>query len=148
MSMVEYLNFYRHDIVNGAGAPYMKRWILKMQGGGWRLHKILRSDDDRALHDHPFDFTSLLLRGAYIEHVPADPLNPWGPTVERRFQAGQVNRCVAARPHRLELREGPVWTLVRCAPKRRDWGFYAPAGWVRWDLYEKIIGVDFNHRGT
>lgn len=46
---------------------YMHRWILRTPWGTLRLHHILRSDDDRHLHDHPFDFTSFLLTGGYLE---------------------------------------------------------------------------------
>lgn len=36
---------------------YMKRVLLKTPWGYLRLHWILRADNGRDLHDHPFDFT-------------------------------------------------------------------------------------------
>lgn len=148
MRELDYFRLTRHDILNAAGDPYMERWIARFaNGGGIRLHHILRSDDDRALHDHPFDFTSLILSGSYVEHVPADPADPAGPTIEKVYRPGMLNRCRAEQLHRLELRDGPVWTLVRSAPKRREWGFYTPEGWVRWDDYEERAGVA-NHTRT
>jgi hypothetical protein len=54
---------------------YMQRWWLVQAADGKchkaaRLHHILRSDLDRALHGHPWDNASLLLRGGYWEVVP------------------------------------------------------------------------------
>lgn len=64
--------------------PYMLRWWLfgtsktldnhgnpqprRPFGYSFYLHCFLRSDDDRALHDHPWNFVSLLLFGGYKEH--------------------------------------------------------------------------------
>jgi len=54
---------------------YMERWWLVEAAAdktrkAVRLHHVLRSDLDRALHDHPWDNASLLLRGGYWEVVP------------------------------------------------------------------------------
>jgi len=147
MSEREYLRIFRHDIVNAAGEPYMERWLARTPRGYYRLHHILRSDDDRALHDHPFDFTSVILVGAYVEHVPRDPRDPAGPTVTRLYGPGDVLRRRAEDPHRLELPFGPAWTAVRTGPKRRDWGFHLSSGWVHWEDYEKRMNVSFNHAG-
>ena len=54
---------------------YMERWWLVEAAAdktrkAMRLHHVLRSDLDRALHDHPWDNASLLLRGGYWEVVP------------------------------------------------------------------------------
>lgn len=143
--LIEYLRVFRHDIVNAAGDPYMERWLARTPRGYLRLHHILRSDDDRALHDHPFDFTSLILRGSYVEHVPADLADPAGPTVPRRYGPGSILRRRAQDPHRLELPWGPVWTVVRTGPKIREWGFHHPEGWVHWRDYERLMNVNFDH---
>lgn len=50
-------------LIGEPSAPYMRRWWIvprnRMQNV--YLHEILRSDTDEALHDHPFDNTSLLI---------------------------------------------------------------------------------------
>jgi hypothetical protein len=68
---------------------YMHRWIFKHPWGTVRLHHILRSDDDRHLHDHPFNFVSLLLTGGYTE-VTADG-------VDRQGEAVTCEKHIAAR---------------------------------------------------
>lgn len=101
------------------------------------VHRFLRSDDDRALHDHPWSWVTVLLDGSYWEHVPADLDYPAGPTVRRRRTAGDiVVRREAAYPHRVELDEGrPVTTLFLTAEKSREWGFWCERGWRHWRVF-------------
>lgn len=48
--------------------PYAERWVLSLgRLGSLRLHRWFSSDDKRAPHDHPSDFITLILRGAYID---------------------------------------------------------------------------------
>lgn len=138
------------------GGYYMKRWILRLPFGFTvRLHLILRSDADRHLHDHPFDFTSLLLTGGYTEITPC-PLCEHGYRLygsesdghERcdhcygsarqstKFPRFSLNRKRAEDVHALTL-EKPVLTLVFAGPKRRDWGFHTEDGWVDNEHYGK-----------
>ena len=122
---------YRRDEIRLDGEVYMRRWY---PGPGPRLryHEILRSDPDRDLHDHPWDFTSLILEGAYVEITPDG---------ERRWQAGDVIRRRATDLHRLELDGGPVWTQVRTGPVRRWWGFQTADGWVDARRYDRTLGA-------
>lgn len=138
-------------IIGGIEDPYMLRWYLTPWSGLYRdiprnqktvwqrfvsqlpgayLHCIMRSDDDRAMHDHPWLNISIILRGWYVEHkilaggvhhrmiVPA-----WTPVI----------RCAAA-AHRLEITSAaPVWSLFITGRRRREWGFHCPEkGWVHW----------------
>lgn len=68
--------------------PYMMRWWLfgaskkrddsgglqprRPLGYSFYFHCFLRSDDDRALHDHPWDFLTVILFGRYEEHRNED----------------------------------------------------------------------------
>lgn len=57
----------RHPIGDPAD-PYMVRWsIVKTPWFGLCVHRFLRSDYERALHDHPWWFLSLVLAGGYVE---------------------------------------------------------------------------------
>lgn len=106
------------------GPGYLHRWwvIPRNPFCNVYLHRILRSDDDRALHDHPWESRSVILGGAYIEHTPA------GRYVR---QAGDVTTRPADALHRLELPVGrEVVTLFITGPEVRAWGFACPHGWV------------------
>ncbi len=86
-----------------------------------KLHKILRSDTDPYLHDHPWHWFSLMLWGAYREERPA------GIKVHR---AGSIRIRLATSPHRLTLLTPYVWTLFITTGRLRNWGFHTPSGWV------------------
>jgi hypothetical protein len=115
----------RSDLID-----YMHRWRLRTPWFQIRIHHILRSDNDRALHDHPFTFLSFILKGEYHEVTPS------GTQLWKRFS---IIFRRAEDQHRLILDSGPVWTLVIGGPYRREWGFYTPSGWKRWDQYDQKV---------
>ncbi|MCZ6507741.1 MAG: hypothetical protein O7A04_06815, partial [Acidobacteria bacterium] len=41
--------------------------LIRLAGCSVKLHRFLRSDLDECLHDHPWPFASLILRGGYFE---------------------------------------------------------------------------------
>lgn len=80
------------------------------------LHKILRSDDD-GLHNHPGAYFSLILAGSYREHTPD------GVFVRR---PGHMRVRGKRSLHRLEIVDGPVWTLfvfLNRPPGKSRWQF-------------------------
>lgn len=148
-------------VIGGADNPYLFRWYLtpwrrwhregRENPTRWRrikgwlglmlpsvyLHCFLRSDDDRALHDHPWFWFSILLRRGYIEHTIAR-----GGIHKRQLRfAPSIKFSSPWRPHRVELMRGvfgPVmcWTIFVTGPRMRTWGFHcADTGWVRWDKF-------------
>lgn len=113
-------------IIQRDGSPYLRRWYLvpRTPGCNMYLHHILRDDMDRALHDHPWDNTTIVLKGSYYEITPI--------TTYLRV-AGDVVHRKAEDLHRLVLPPGgEAWTLFATAPARREWGFDCPNGWVPW----------------
>ena len=113
-------------IIGDPDNPYMRRWwvVPRNEGCNVYLHEILRDDDDRALHDHPWDNTSMLLQGSYVEHTAS------GKTLREK---GSVISRLAADAHRLEVVPGePVISLFMTGPKVREWGFLCPERWVPW----------------
>lgn len=59
-------------IIGGAENPYIYRWWVIPRNTIFNiyLHKIVRDDDDRALHDHPWVNCSIILKGRYVEVTP------------------------------------------------------------------------------
>ena len=113
---------------------YMHRFIVRYAQRSTRLHHILRSDADDDFHDHPFDFVSVLLTAGYLEHLPgsADQPFPSRTVYHPRFS---VVRHKAGAFHRLELVDGPVWTLCFTSKRLKSWGFLTPRGFVPWREY-------------
>jgi hypothetical protein len=62
-------------VVDGVETLYLRRFFLRRgkkgsttgDEGGIFLHVIHRNDDDRDPHDHPWDFTSVILKGGYVD---------------------------------------------------------------------------------
>lgn len=119
-------------VVKVNGNPYLIRYRLwKSKRLGIYLHHILLSDSDRNLHDHPFDFTTRILWGSYIEHQPYQ--------APRRCRMGTKLVHIATDLHSIELPKSgrTVWTLFIRGPKYREWGFQTPAGWVHEKEYHE-----------
>ena len=130
-------------IIGGKDNPYLVRYYLVPRNPylNFYLHKFLRSDDDRALHDHPWWFVSLVLKGGYWEHKDAHPL-----TIKWRA-APSIALRRADTAHRVQLdhdvktsAEKPCWTFIVTGPKIREWGFHCPQGWVHWKVFDKQNG--------
>lgn len=114
------------------GDRYLLRWFLIPRNNYLNvyLHHFLHSDDDRALHDHPYWSISLCLWGSSIEHLAAGR--------SRTIRQGSIVLRSAAASHRIELRDGTdCWTLFVTGPRIREWGFYCPRGWRHWRDYTK-----------
>ena len=128
-----------------AGA-YLRRWYLipRNRFVNIYLHNFLRSDDDRALHDHPWHWASLLLLGSYIEHTIA----AGGVQHTNVRFAGSIKCAGPKAAHRVALwrtlqgNPSPCWTLFITGPRVRNWGFHCPLqGWIPWQRFTRA-GVD------
>lgn len=117
------------EVIILEGKPYLYRYRLWYSSRlGVYLHCIVATDTDRNLHDHPFDFTTVILWGGYYEHSPSG---------RRWCGPGSIIQHKAEDLHRIELSR-PAWTLFLRGPERRAWGFQTPDGWVLWRQYEKL----------
>lgn len=119
---------YRSDLID---SDYMRRWVIYTPIGCIRLHHILRSDNERHHHDHPFHFLSLILRGGYIEHRPDEP-------PEQHLPGSFVFRF-AKDLHYLKLIEKDAWTLVFASNPMRRWGFKTEDGWIDARNYDAYL---------
>jgi hypothetical protein len=116
-------------VIGGREAPYLLRWFVIPRNRFFNiyLHRFLRSDNDRALHDHPWANCSYLLRGEYTEHTE---------TGTEVLRAGAVRvRWSGTLAHRVELHNGECWTLFVTGPRYRNWGFHCEERWVPWEEF-------------
>lgn len=128
-------------VIGGRERPYLRRhWLLPRNPVfNIYVHEFLRSDDDRALHTHPWLFrVSWILEGSYIDWMPGNG-NPQRP-VPRFLRAGDVSWQWGASAHRVQLfmqagQEQPCWTLFTTGPRVRQWGFLCEHGFVHWKLF-------------
>lgn len=131
------MNARHPDFIIGPGDPdYIRRWwiIPRNESLNQYLHLTQRSDDDRALHDHPWPNTSFVLEGGYWEIMPeVDGDAAAGPFTRIWRGPGSVITREATAAHRLEIEPGvPAISLFATGPKVREWGFHCPNGWRHW----------------
>jgi hypothetical protein len=111
--------------------PYLERYYLFLKDRqrfpfNVFLHKFLKSDPDD-LHDHPWPYATLILKGGY-----------WETTPEGRFwrSPGHFRICKAKSLHRIELDPSvECWTVFMPGPKQREWGFIKNGIWTQWEQY-------------
>jgi hypothetical protein len=120
--------------VSKEGDAYLDRLRLVMTPWlGLYLHHIHRPDLDRDPHDHPWWFASLVISGSYTERLWPDKTRSGAVTRRHpRFSVRVVPRRAA---HKIESVDGLLWTLVLAGPRRAQWGFWTPSGFVPWREY-------------
>jgi len=113
--------------------PYMERYYLLFKDRpSWfpfniTLHKVCVSDLP-ILHDHPWPYMTLILKGGYIEHTKYD-----------RFFRGPGHFRVrkATDYHWLEVidKDTPSWSLFFMGKRSREWGFLKNSDWIEAEEY-------------
>ena len=112
--------------------PYLERYYLFLKDRktfpfNIFLHHFLKSDPDD-LHNHPWTYRTIILKGGYWEH-----------TKDGRFWRAPFTYTYAPANtfHRLELdKNNPYcWTLFIPGRKVQDWGFNTKEGWVQHKEY-------------
>ena len=154
--------FKKTTIRDGIGVNnYLVRWSWRLPLFGWsiKVHHIIRPDDDRCDHTHPWAFIRIILSGGYTETqsrtefieaqaevhtavrktvtVEIKPWRPWAPW--------RVYVCGPEFTHRI-LRhrlDSGTWSLILCGRKTRLWGFWTKDGWMDW---RKFLSIDPKNR--
>ena len=127
----------------GASGADRKPWRFPIS---IRVHHIVLPDQDRDLHDHPWNARTVILRGWYAEDRPyaGEPLPP-GVAVpefhEHLRMAGDTSRIDFGQYHRItKLPHGGVWTLFITGKYRGTWGFLVDGVKVQWRKYLGLEG--------
>ena len=135
------LGRYRVIMDRVDGEPYLERYYVFLRDRTWFpfnifVHKFLKSDPDD-VHDHPWPFATLILRGGYWEWRPLfDAQGLRQGETARWCCAGSFRTARANTYHRIELDpDVTCWTLFIPGAKQRDWGFLVKNKWVQWEQY-------------
>lgn len=133
----------RHRIIldRQSSEPYLERYYLFLKDRTWFpfnifLHKFLKSDPDD-VHDHPWPYATLILRGGYYEWVPKfDSNGKMIGEIKHWCGPGHFRTCGAESYHRIELvPDIACWTLFMPGSHRREWGFLVNNHWTQHDEY-------------
>lgn len=88
---MKYLQFFEKRIIHRReGIPYLIRWTLLGIGedSRWfsiKIHNILVNDEE-CLHNHPWAFISIILKGSYTEFIKVEP---WSYKFKVKYKHGQ-----------------------------------------------------------
>ena len=136
----------------GSDVPYLVRYYIFLKDRkrfpfNITLHKVLKSDEP-TLHDHPWSYATLILKGGYWEFIPirskegavVGATKVWrGPGHFRIRKPDDL--------HWLELEkdaegnEIPCWSLFFMGRKQKEWGFvrFVQREGYRWIHNEKYL---------
>lgn len=128
---------YMRETIGRKECPYLHRKVLFCGPLSFRYHVFLGSDDDRALHDHPWAFITFPFQ-KYLEQYYREGANvklfryvlPWG------FHYRKLGFR-----HRVIVDHPPVRTLVITGPVAHKWGFWVDGLHVRWRKYHDEFGT-------
>lgn len=141
--------FMKHFIIRMPdGSIYLDRLrIISTPYFGILLHKFTGPDAEPYLHDHPWSFISIVLRGGYVE-VLRNNHDRTAKTRHVRF----FNFKRKDDAHFIcQLDRNPTWTLILHGRRQRTWGFYIynhdPAksemfvNFENWEQYKEARGL-------
>jgi len=141
LSKLESLDRKRIIMDRENNAPYLERYYVFLKDRTWFpfnifIHKFLKSDPDD-VHDHPWPYATLILKGGYWEWIPVFD------TVGKKLAEYKVWRgpghfrfCRAESYHRIELDPCvTAWSLFIPGPKKREWGFLVNNKWIHNESY-------------
>lgn len=85
---------------------------------GVYVHRLGTPDARKSLHNHPWPFVSILLRGSYTEMIPGGDY-----VVPRKVNWINVKPYNKSWHWIDQVHREPVWTLVFVGKRRRVWGY-------------------------
>lgn len=154
---------FTSETIGRPECPYLHRKILWLGLCTLRYHVFYRSDEERALHDHPWAFITFPL-SKYYEYVPL----PNQPYIRRKVVLPfRFHFRPATYRHRVVLPDNtvafliarfygasdeearvvanekckPVRTLVLGLRKKRSWGFWKDGHFFPWRDWFRVMGM-------
>jgi hypothetical protein len=130
-----------YDRVNNE--PYLERYYLFLKERNRFpfnvfLHKFLKGDPDD-VHDHPWPYATLILKGGYYEWIPEfDKDGKVLREIQKWRGPGHFRICSSNSYHRIELKPGiTAWTLFMPGQQKQEWGFLVNNKWIQHEQYLK-----------
>ena len=123
----------RWYVAGTAASVYLGRTNpLPWLGNTVYLHNFHRGDDDRELHNHPWDeAVSIILSGGYTDQrlIPHSPTDQQARFTRRtQLRVGSTSTLRRSDWHRVEDVLPDTWTLFVCGKRIGDWGFLLKSG--------------------
>jgi len=122
--------------------PLLTRYYLFLTDRKWFpfnifLHKFHKGDPGD-VHDHPWPYATLILKGGYYEYTPNFEDGKMVGETKHWRGPGHFRICTSNSYHRIELVFGiTAWTLFMPGPHTREWGFLVNNKWIQNNQYLK-----------
>jgi hypothetical protein len=119
------------EIRSKEGKLHFRRWqLLKTPWFSIYIHGIYAPDQDKHLHNHPWDYKSLVLKGSYIEETN-NGVN--------LLKFGSVTSRNGEDYHKIKtLLTNSVYTLFIVSPAKRTWGYQVNGKCMYNEEYRKL----------
>jgi hypothetical protein len=120
--------------------PLLTRYYLFLKDRKWFpfnifVHKFHKGDPGD-VHDHPWPYATLILKGGYYEYTPNFEDGKMIGETKHWRRPGHFRVCSSNSYHRIELKPGVTpWTLFMPGPHKREWGFLVDNRWIHNDEY-------------
>lgn len=141
LNLLEKLDRKRVIMDRQNNEPYLERYYVFLKDRkqfpfNVFVHKFLKSDPDD-VHDHPWPYATLILKGGYWEWIPQfDAQGKKFNEVAKWRGPGHFRTCSANSYHRIELDPSvECWSLFMPGPHRREWGFLVKDQWIHNEVY-------------
>jgi len=139
--LMQWLGRHRIILDRQSNEPLLERYYVFLNDRTWFpfnifVHKFCKSDPDD-VHDHPWPYATLILKGGYYEWIPQ--FNPDGTKnceIRKWRGPGHFRICSPNSYHRIELKEDVTpWSLFMPGPQKREWGFLVNDKWIESETY-------------
>lgn len=134
------------------GVHYITRywitWPLRSPRDGgwdssesWLLHQFFSPDLERAIHTHPYPFTSTILSGGYLERKSPEGWDgKIGPELDdcllrMHVEGDTIVNSNPMEPHQVVSLLPDTWTLLHTGTRVTGWGFWEPG--KPWKAYRE-----------
>lgn len=130
------------EIRSKSGELHFRRWrIIETRWFNIYIHYIAKSDEDKHLHSHPWNFISIPLKGGYVQRV-IRPVENFAEDKDANLMREHKEVCLPFHPmkmfwgdfHKIRLIK-PTWSLVFTGTRNKF-------GWGYWDTKRGIIHFD------
>ena len=139
--LMQWLGRHRIILDRQSNEPLVERYYVFLKNRTWFpfnifVHKFCKSDPDD-VHDHPWPYATLILKGGYYEWIPQfDKQGNKLAEIAVWRGPGSFRICGATSYHRIELDPSiTAWTLFMPGPQKREWGFLVKNKWIHNDEY-------------
>ncbi len=140
--------FLIKEIKSKSGELHFRRWrLLETPWLNIYIHGIYKEDEEAHLHDHPWNYLSIILRGYFSERtlnyevITDQKQKEWKRRKIEETVVGPSSFVFrkAETFHKIQkLHSKSVYTLFFTGKRKREWGYDVDGRWIDHATYRKL----------